>query len=381
MSLFSKINHEKNTVTAESRLWRAPDRRIIMRGSWTTAELPAIKHDIAAFAEQHADIFVRPWQAEGVTALDTAGAWLLDQYHVTVEGLSSDHRAIVDLVASAEAKGAKRKLADPLPLWREWVLAVGRKTYYLRDETVKLISFIGETTVAVCRTLASPRRLRWNAIARHIRETGINAVPIIALMAFLISIVLSYQGAAQLKRFGAEIFTINMLAISLLREMGVLLTAIMIAGRSGSAFTAEIGVMKVNEEVDAMEVMGLSAFDVLVVPRFIALVITLPLLTLVADIMGATGGALVSYYLLDIQFSQYVHQFKSAVLPATFWVGMSKAPVFALLISVVGCMRGLEVSGSAESVGRLTTVSVVHAIFLVLLADALFSILFTKLGI
>jgi phospholipid/cholesterol/gamma-HCH transport system permease protein len=201
------------------------------------------------------------------------------------------------------------------------------------------------------------------------------------MISFLVGVVLAFQGADQLARFGAQIFTINMVGISVLREMGILLTAIVVAGRSGSAFTAEIGAMQVNEEVEALRVIGLDPMEVLVVPRVLALVIALPLLTFFADMMGLLGGGVMSVLLVDVSFGQYWRLLNNAISLNTFVVGMVKAPVFALLIALVGCFEGLRVTGSAESVGRLTTRAVVEGIFMVIIFDALFSILFSYLGI
>jgi phospholipid/cholesterol/gamma-HCH transport system permease protein len=223
--------------------------------------------------------------------------------------------------------------------------------------------------------------LRPASISRHVAETGIHALPIVGLMAVMIAVVLGYQGVAQLRPFGGEDYTINLVAVSVLREMGVLITAIMVAGRSGSAFTAEIGVMKTREEVDALKVMGIEPMQVLVVPRVLALVITLPLLTFFADIMGLFGGAAISQVLLGISPTQYLARLPQVVVGSDLYVGLLKAPVFAFFIAITGCMHGLRASGSAESVGRETTRAVVKSIFLVIVLDALFSILFERLGI
>jgi phospholipid/cholesterol/gamma-HCH transport system permease protein len=219
------------------------------------------------------------------------------------------------------------------------------------------------------------------SISRQIAETGINALPIVGLMAVMISIVIGYQGVAQLRPYGGEDFTINLVAVSVLREMGVLTTAIMVAGRSGSAFAAEIGVMKARDEIDALNVMGMDPMAMLVVPRVIGLVVTLPLLTFFSDVMGLVGGALISQSLLDVSPLQYLDRVHHAVDSNDLFVGLFKAPIFGFLIAVVGCMHGLRVRGSAESVGRETTRAVVKAIFVVIVLDALFSILFEKLGL
>ncbi len=364
----------------------APDGSTVLRlkGAWSATTLVAIQREVDALPSAS----VHALDAAGLETLDTAGAWLIEQLRqkaapgqkiAPISGLTHDHQAMLDLVNRARYELPPHP--ERPPLLHVLLIRVGKASVQAWQETLALLRFIGETWATLYQCIRNPRRLRVASIVRHIDETGIDAIPIVALIAFLISVVLAYQGADQLKRFAAEIFTINMVAISVLREMGVLLTAIMVAGRSGSAFTAEIGVMKVNEEVDAMRVIGLNPFEVLVLPRLLALMIAMPILTFIADMMGALGGGIICYSLLDIPPVRYIEQFRASVQMSDFWVGMIKAPVFAFLIAVVGCIRGMEVTGSAESVGRLTTVSVVQSIFLVLLMDALFSVLFSKLGL
>ena len=217
--------------------------------------------------------------------------------------------------------------------------------------------------LALLRLALQPGRLRLTSLVHHLEQTCVNALPIVGLIAFLIGIVMAYQGADQLRRFGAEIFTVDLLAISALREIGILLTAVVVAGRSGSAFTAEIGMMKVNEEVDALRTMGLDALEILVLPRLLALMIALPLLAFFADIMALFGGGLMCAFVLDISPSQYLARLSEAIWPRTFWVGIVKAPVFAFVIAMVACYEGLTVDGSADSVGRNTTLAVVIGIF------------------
>lgn len=243
------------------------------------------------------------------------------------------------------------------------------------------MAFTGEVATKFGGSILQPSRFRFAAIVRHIDETGLRAMPIIGLLGFLMSMVISYQAAIQLQKFGASIFTIDLTVISLLREMGVLITAIMIAGRSGSAFAAEIGVMKLREEVDALRTMGIDPIETLVLPRVIALLITLPLLTFFANILGLVGGSVMAQTFLDIPLTQYIARVEYAATPTMFFVGMIKAPVFAFLIAIICTYQGMHVTGSAESVGRLTTVAVVQSIFTVLLVNALFSILFANLGI
>jgi phospholipid/cholesterol/gamma-HCH transport system permease protein len=263
----------------------------------------------------------------------------------------------------------------------DWVADIGEGVDEALQETLNLIAFFGEFVLATGRVIANPRRLRWTALLVHIEQTGINALPIVGLISFLVGVVLAYQGADQLRAFNAQFLTVNMVGISVLREMGILLTAIVVAGRSGSAFTAQIGTMQVSEEVDALRTMGLDPMEVLAIPRVAALVITLPILTFFADIMGLLGGGVMCVLLIDMTFGQYVGRLNDVVTATHFWVGMVKAPVFAILIALVGCFEGLRVTGSAESVGKMTTRAVVEGIFLVIIFDALFSILFSILSI
>jgi conserved hypothetical integral membrane protein len=268
----------------------------------------------------------------------------------------------------------------PHPIY-DMLERTGRTAVQAFREGLDLLSFLGLITITFGRLILNPRRLRVRAVLFHIEQTGLNALPILGLLSFLIGVVLAFQGADQLRRFGAELFVVNLLGISILREIGILMTAIIVAGRSGSAFTAQIGTMKVNQEVDAISTLGLDVVELLVVPRALALMITLPLLAFYADIMGLFGGAVMSYATLDITFGQFIRQLHVAVTLPHFLVGLVKAPVFALVIAMVGCYEGLKVSGSAESVGTLTTKSVVESIFLVIVIDAVFSVLFSFLRV
>jgi phospholipid/cholesterol/gamma-HCH transport system permease protein len=214
-----------------------------------------------------------------------------------------------------------------------------------------------------------------------VEQTGVNALPIVGLLSFLIGVVLAYQGADQLRRFGAEIYTVNLLGAGILRELGVLMAAIIIAGRSGSAFTAQIGTMRVNEEIDALRTIGLDPVEVLVIPRLFGLLLTLPMLTLYANAMALFGGCMMAWAALDITIPQFIRQLQSSLYPSTFWIGLLKAPFFAAIIALIGCYEGFQVARSAESVGRLTTLSVVESIFFVIVTDAAFSIFFSVLQI
>lgn len=318
----------------------------------------------------------------GLVRIDTPGALFLcglQKNGVTLSGVRTEHQALLELICGLDIQPLPK--VKGISRWRQIIIQIGNGAHDVRCEAMDVLIFLGRTMHWTALALRHPSQLRLASISRFVTETGINALPIIGLMAFMIAIVIGYQGVAQLRPYGGEDFTINLVAVSVLREMGVLITAIMVAGRSGSAFTAEIGVMQTREEVDALHVMGFEPMQVLVVPRVLALIITLPLLTFFADIMGLLGGAAISQVLLDVSPLQYFARVRQAVDGSDLFVGLFKAPIFAFFIALVGCMHGLRVSGSAQSVGRETTRAVVKAIFLVLVLDAFFSILFEKLGL
>jgi phospholipid/cholesterol/gamma-HCH transport system permease protein len=267
----------------------------------------------------------------------------------------------------------------PPPQTEGLVAELGRWSVLQGTYARAVVAFFGRIVTVLGEAFSRPRALRPSSLARHIYETGITAIPIVCLIAFLISVIVAYLGAQQLKRFGADIFVVDLVTISVLREMGVLLTAIIVAGRSGSAFAAEIGVMQLNEETDALRAMGMNPIELLVVPRVIALVIALPLLTVIADAMGLAGGGLLSLINLHIPLSQFMARLREAISPTTFWSGLIKAPVFAILIAMVGTYRGMQVRDSARELGRLTTVAVVQSIFFVIFADALFAVLYVQI--
>lgn len=325
---------------------------------------------------------------ERLDELDTAGCWLLVRTMRSLEAAGSTvelvgakpaHDSLIERIRKINPEPCPPASPDH-PILR-LVLALGATTIAVVRDSGRFLTFAGAVTLAFLRQLTAPGRIRPAAIVHHIEQTGVNAIPIVALMAFLIGIVLAYQGADQLRQFGAELFTVDLLAVATLRELGVLLTAIMVAGRSGSAFTAQIGTMKVNEELDAMEVIGLDRLDVLVTPRIVALVVALPLLTFLANVMALVGGGLIVVFVLDIPLVLFLRQLREAVGADLFIAGLIKAPVFAVLIASVGCYMGLKVERDAESVGRLTTQSVVTGIFLVIVVNAAFSILFATFGL
>lgn len=324
-----------------------------------------------------------------VEMLDLSSAWLLHKRleqvlesggKVEFSGKPPSHFQFIDeLIEQPTAADEANAPPDNHGSLAHLLAWVGRVSVTQLRQAKHATGFFGRIVVTTVQSLRRLHRLRLPSITRHIYETGIQAIPIVSLIAFLISVIIAYLSAQQLRQFGADIFTVDLVAIAVLREMGVLLTAIIVAGRSGSAFAAEIGVMRLNEEIDALESMGVNYFEVLVQPRVIGLIIALPLLTIVADGMGLAGGALLSYLLLDIDLSQFISRVQDALAPTTFWAGLIKAPVFAMLIALVGTYRGMQVRESSRELGRLVTVAVVESIFLVIFADAVFAIVFVEL--
>jgi phospholipid/cholesterol/gamma-HCH transport system permease protein len=358
------------------------------KGEWvvvSAAELDRQLHNIEMPQGRQVTV-----DLSGVERLDSAGAWLLlrTESALAARGnlveLSNLQPRFEPLIAQVRSHGVAEPLPHPVPAHYTLVgflERVGRGTLVLLNRVYDILGFTGLVTVTMLRLLRQPRRLRLVATLVQMETVGLDAMPIVGLLSFLIGVVMAYQGADQLRRFGAEIYTVNLVGVSVLRELGVLLSAIIIAGRSGSAFTAQIGTMQVNEEIDAMRTLGLDPIEVLVLPRLLGLAITLPLIVFFADFMGILGGALMSWGVLDIKIPTFLTQLQSAVTETTLWVGIIKAPFFAAIIALVGCYEGLNVTRSAESVGRLTTQSVVESIFFVIVTDAAFSIVFSMLKI
>jgi phospholipid/cholesterol/gamma-HCH transport system permease protein len=321
-------------------------------------------------------------------ALDTGGAWLiadlqarLESEGVAVElsGADANRTTLIDTIRAAlpEEKGVEDIPRGFLP----WLEVIGKKTAGVGTSVASLLSFMGEVLYALAFGLFRPSRWRPAALVSQMQEAGFNAIPIVVLMSFLIGIVLSFQGASQLRQFGAEVFVVDLIAISILRELGILLTAIIVAGRSGSAFTASIGSMKVREELDAMRTLGLDPVEVLVVPRVVALIVMLPILGFIANLSGLIGGALMSWIELGVSPGMFITRLQQNTDVWHLAIGMIKAPFFAAVIGIVSCWQAMQVRGSADSVGHQTTISVVQSIFLVIVVDALFSVFFSELGL
>ena len=360
---------------------------LALSGCWTARGIGTIENQleavrVAASTEVIAD-------GSRVAALDTAGAWVLQKLllrlrgegvNVTMRGLRPEFSKLLGVVAQQveELAGNPTPVAKPPPGLLE---NIGRSVEGFFQQTLALLRFVGETAVAFAGCIIHPARFRWRPILYNIRIAGFDALPIVGLLSFLLGIVVAYQGADQLKKYGASIFVADLVGLSMLREFAPLMTAIIIAGRSGSAYAAQIGTMAVTEEIDAMRTVGIAPLELLVLPKVMALVIALPLLTLFADVLGVFGGMIMAKTQLGISFNEFLDRFVKAVSITSYLVGIGKAPVFAVIISMVGCFQGFRTRGGADSVGRQTTRSVVQSIFLVIVADALFSVAFNALDL
>ncbi len=362
-------------------------RDLALAGCWTARGVSAVAQPLAALRVASGQPLVA--DASGIEALDTAGAWLLHQWlarlraegvAVSLSGLRPPFAKLLDGVAdhvlATAARPAPPPSAGPTALEQ-----TGRGTVAAFEHAVALLAFIGESAVALAGWGVHPARIRWRPILFNIRSAGFDALPIVGVLAFLLGIVVAYQGAAPLRQYGANLFVADLVGLSMLREFAPLITAIIVAGRSGSAYAAQIGTMAVTEEIDAMRTLGMAPLEVLVLPKLVALVIALPLLTVFADALGVFGGMLMAQARLGVGFGDFIDRFTLAVSATALLVGIGKAFVFAAIIVVVGCFEGFRTRGGADSVGRQTTRSVVQAIFLVILADALFSVAFSALDL
>jgi len=353
-----------------------------LSGYWTALGIGAIdRHLEALTAPEKTEVVV---DGTGVEGLDTVGVWIVQKllqrlrakgHTVQLRAWSPRHAKLLDMVAQHPDT---RPPSPPHPSGLE---RIGRTAGAAGGQTIALLSFIGESAVALAGGIVHPARLRWRPVLYNIRSAGFDALPIVGLLSFLMGIVIAYQAADQLRQYGANIFVADLVGLSMLREFAPLMTAIIVAGRSGSAYAAQIGTMSVTEEIDAMRTIGIAPVGLLVLPKMLALVLVLPLLTFFADVLGVFGGMIMARSQLGVGFEDFLGRFTKAVSPMAYLIGIGKAPVFAAIIVMIGCFQGFRTKGGADSVGRQTTRSVVQSIFLVIVADALFSVLFSFLGI
>lgn len=353
-------------------------RQLVCGGAWSMMGISGLRARLAQL----------PWPTGGaltidfsqVLHVDTAGMAALRHLlqliksqglDVQLQGMRPEHLALLQLLETR----MKQSAVAPAQMYRPSMLErLGRHGWHWVGQTQGMLQFVGENVVALMRALRRPEHFRLRYILSNVQQSGFDALPIIGLLSFLIGMVVAFQGAVQLARFGANIYIADLVGLSILRELAPLMVAIIVAGRSGSAYAAQIGTMKVSEEVDALRSMGISPLELLVLPKLLAMLIALPLLTVFADFLGVMGGMVVASVHMQVEPYAFLDRFDDAVKLSTFIFGIGKAPVFAMIITLVGCYAGFQAQGSADSVGRQTTTSVVQAIFLIIIADAIFSV-------
>ena len=370
-------------TTAEETLHYNPEtRQLLCQGEWDIVHLPHLQTHYNQIKWPTSGNLVINGAA--ISKMDSAGAWLLNEWkqkleknnvNVTFEKFSSEYQSLLTIV------GNTIEAEEPLPAVfnPSFVTSVGINVERAGFAFQEYLAFVGKLSSEALRVVRMPTHLRWGSFTSVIYRTGYQALPIIALLSLLIGVVITYQMGLQLENYGANIFIVDLLGLSILREFGPLITAIMVAGRTGSAFTAQIGMMKLNQEIDALNTMGVTPDELLLLPRIVGLLIALPLLTVWADLFGVLGGMVMSNFMLGITWYDFLNRFPHVIPLKTLLLGLGKAPVFALVIASIGCFQGMKVEGGADSVGLNTTRSVVLAIFFIIVADAFFSIIFSKL--
>ncbi|POA22883.1 ABC transporter permease [Pseudomonas sp. FW300-N1A1] len=378
-----------NTIAGSARLDTSQTPALLrITGDWTLAhyaDLKRLRETLKGQYDERATI-----DLNGLGALDTAGASLLvellgaERLGKSAEhpdcSLSAADRALLQTVYCSMADFCIPVKEPDISVGVQLLTRIGRAVDTVWQDTLQLLGFVGLILETIARGLFRPKRWRITPMVAHIEQTGLDAAPIVALLTFLVGAVVAFLGATVLASFGASIFTVDLVAFSFLREFGVLLTAILMAGRTASAFTAQIGSMKANEEIDAIRTLGLDPTELLVVPRVLALLVALPMLTFLAMLSGIVGGGVVCALSLDISPAMFLSLLQSDIGVQHFLVGMVKAPIFAFLIAAIGCLEGFKVSGSAESVGAHTTSSVVQSIFVVIVLDAVAALFFMEMG-
>ena len=370
------MNHSRASLRLE-------EGRAVCTGEWTARELDHLPRRLSGFQWPAGPVLL---DLAGIERLDTAGAWVLHRlrrqlreagHPVELVGVQAEAENLLKLV---EAQGMPAGRL-PRPHAPGAVESLGRASLESLRNALGLLDFLGQVWLATLRLLPRPARIRWGELTHALGEAGYKALPIVGLLSFLLGIVITYQGGVQLRTYGASVFVADLVGLSMLRELAPIITAIIVAGRTGSAYTAQIGTMKVTEEIDALRAIGIQPLELLVLPKLTALVIALPLLTVYADFMGVLGGMVMAKAQLGISYTTFIDRLQVALTVTSYLVGVGKAPVFAAFIAIIGCYQGFQVSGGAEGVGRRTTISVVQSILAVIVLDALFSIAFSRLDI
>ncbi|WP_372610287.1 MlaE family ABC transporter permease [Halomonas sp.] len=361
--------------------------RLQVQGNWTLAHYATLSSEVGRIADR-GDVSTETIELSRIDALDTAGASLLAEL-VGADRLADIDRWAPDLPATRRAllrtlgeamAGSHPPEPRPARPVRDFLAETGQRVEGLWQQQRLLLGFIGQVLATLVVISWRPGRWRLTSVVAQVHQTGLNALPIVALLTFLVGAVIAFLGATVLRDFGATIYTVNLVAFAFLREFGVLLAAILLAGRTASAFTAQLGAMKANEELDAIRTLGLDPIELLVMPRVLAMMVTLPILTFVGMLSGILGGALVCLLALDISLVQFLAILQRDIPLNHMLVGLGKAPLFAFLVAVIGCLEGFKVSGSAQSVGEHTTSSVVQSIFMVILLDAIAALFFMEMG-
>jgi phospholipid/cholesterol/gamma-HCH transport system permease protein len=356
-------------------------------GAWVAINAPGLEASIEALVKKYPSVKSVAIDMGGVERLDTFGAWLLERLvraftangaETNVNGLKEDYNALMDELRNVKSDEVHSRSGGAAVAYA--LGSIGENIASVGGSFLAIINMIGALVVALLRVLAHPKTLRITSVVHQLDNVAWRAVPIVLLITFLIGCIIAQQGLFHFKKFGADVFVVDMVGILVLRELGVLIVCIMVAGRSGSAYTAELGSMKMREEIDALQTMGFDPVEVLILPRIIALIIGVPILTFLGSMAALYGGGLVCWLYGGIDPDIFLSRLKEAIALNTFQVGMIKAPFMALVIGAVACVEGLMVKGSAESLGRQTTASVVESIFLVIVLDGIFAIFFASIG-
>ena len=357
-------------------------QQLICEGEWNIPNIPSLEESLAKILfPSHGEIII---SGAKITKMDSAGAWLLTRWMKKLSAKKiplqlinfPEHtQKLIDLIQQRKIDLENIPKTPKL----SWIARVGKITVAQLQELYAYLTFVGKLSIELLRIASHPTHIRWTALLSSIYKTGYQALPIIGLLSLMIGVVLTYQMGVQLRNYGANIFIVDLLGLSILREFGPLLTAIMVAGRTGSSFTAELGLMKANQEINALDTMGVTPAELLLLPKIFGLFIALPLLTIWADIFGIFGGMVMANNMLNISWYDFLQRFQHQIPIKALLIGLGKAPVFALIIASVGCFQGMSVKNTADSIGKNTTKSVVYAIFFIIVADAIFSIIFSKL--
>ena len=351
--------------------------KLVLEGQLLVSSVGPVEAELDALDPQFSEIDIA-----AVDEIDTVGAWVVSRLakrsDCPITGASDTAKHLLDAVADTVSDGDLSP--EHVPVWERVPLLLGGKVYQARSGFFGVVSFLGAIILGFANLARHPSRVPFRAVVRQMEMVGVSALPIIGLMSFLIGIVIAQQGAVQLSQFGAETLTVNLVGRITLRELGVLMTAIMVAGRSGSAFAAQIGTMKLTEEVDAMRTIGISPIERLVIPRIIACTFMMIILGFYSSVVGIIGGAVIGQFALGIPFFNFLERIQEVVPLHDVWVGLVKAPVFGLIVALAGCYHGMQVKGNSEEVGLRTTMAVVSAIFAVIVLDAFFAVFFTEVG-